>query len=80
MLVENAAKHNMMSKDHSLRIEVNADSQWIWVSNNKTTPPQNIISHNIGLENINMRYHILMNKGIEIINQEQFTVKIPIIT
>ncbi len=79
MLVENAVKHNTMSIDNPLLIEVFIEGDFICIQNTITESPKDKASFKVGLKNINKRYLLLVNKGISISNGEKFTVKIPII-
>ena len=79
MLVENAAKHNQLSKEAPLKIEIGADRKYFWVKNNKTKSPSGIQSFKIGLSNINARFKLLSAKEITVENQENFLVKLPVI-
>ncbi|MDW3647783.1 MAG: histidine kinase [Bacteroidia bacterium] len=79
MLVENAAKHNQLSKEAPLKIEIGADSKYLWVKNNKTKSPSGIQSFKIGLSNINSRFKLLSAKEIIVENKDDFLVKLPII-
>lgn len=81
MLVENAIKHNIISREKPLYISIafDCDSQLI-VKNNiqKKNSPNGSIG--IGLKNISERYRLLMNKVVTIaeINNE-FVVSVPLI-
>jgi sensor histidine kinase YesM len=79
MLVENAIKHNQLSREKPLEIIISSTENSIIIENNITENPKNITSFNIGLKNINTRYLLLVNKTISIIRFEKFTVQIPII-
>jgi len=93
MLIENALKHNLISDKKTLLIEVfNEDERFIVVrnnfiqkpellkiGNNLVDRPQNGDSHKIGLTNIKKRYNYFANKDIDIIFDEKFTVKLPVI-
>lgn len=79
MLVENAVKHNQLSSENPLSIEITHEGKFLQVKNNITDIPNNIHSFNIGLKNINKRYILLCNKGIVIQKNSYFTVQIPII-
>lgn len=80
LLVENCIKHNTVSLDHPLQINLYADKDFIVVENRlqlKTTPEPSI---GMGLENINQRYVHLLEKEVEIVPSEySFKVKLPII-
>lgn len=80
LLVENAVKHNIASKEKPLIINIYSENEFVVVSNNKFIRTDNVISTGIGLDNLNERYKIIANKEIKIIdNNEKFTVKIPMI-
>lgn len=79
-LVENAVKHNVITKAKPLHITIYSDGNNIYVSN----PLQPKIDNSergtgIGLRNIASRYELLMNKDITVIDDgKTFTVKMPI--
>jgi two-component system, LytTR family, sensor kinase len=82
MLVENALKHNEVSKAYPLSIEVllEENNEYIVVKNNLQKKNNVADSTGVGLENIKSRYKFLSDKTM-IITQDTdyFTVKIPII-
>ncbi len=80
MLVENAVKHNQMSADQKLYVKIGHGEKKIHVSNNKTSRPKKVDSLHIGLDNIAGRYELLTHKEIEIVDDEDFTIKLPIIS
>lgn len=78
MLIENALKHNEVSKAHPLSIELTEEGDYIQISNNLQRKKNVLGSTGVGLENIRMQYQILTDKAIEIIEtNEDFIVKIP---
>jgi sensor histidine kinase YesM len=79
MLVENAVKHNQLSIEKPLEINIFTSDNHIIIENNITEIPTNVVSFNIGLKNINTRYLILINKAISVVRANNFTVKLPII-
>lgn len=80
MLVENALKHNEVSKSHPLVIEVFQQNEHVVVRNNIQAKTSVGESSGVGLENIRGRYQFLSDKPIEISrNDEHFTVKVPIV-
>jgi len=80
LLVENCIKHNTVSLDRPLRIQLYSDPDYVVVENRlqpKRTPEPSL---GLGLENINQRYLHLLNKEVEIIRDEHsFKVKLPLI-
>lgn len=79
MLIENAVKHNQLSKEEPLEVKISFEESVILVQNNITKTPNNVTSFNIGLKNINQRYLLLVQKAISVIHSKEFTVKIPVI-
>ncbi len=78
-LVENAVKHNVVDQSQPLNISIIVTGKFLIISNNKTRSPNNVISHNIGLNNLMKRYDMLTKSKIEVINKtNSFEVKIPI--
>ena len=81
MLVENAIKHNVISDDMSLKIEISIEDDFIMVKNN-IQKKKTIISDNepLGLDNLKKRYAYLSDLSVEIIkSKSKFIVKLPII-
>jgi len=81
MLVENAIKHNIISDDMPLKIEMGIEEGFVTVRNNI----QKKISINsgkepLGLENLKKRYAYLSGSSVEVIESDsKFIVKLPII-
>jgi LytS/YehU family sensor histidine kinase len=80
MLVENALKHNVVSKSNPLSIEVFSEGDFIVVKNNVQLKNSVGESTGVGLENIRARYKFLSDKAVEVLQEKGcFIVKIPII-
>ncbi|MEQ6121261.1 sensor histidine kinase [Reichenbachiella sp. MALMAid0571] len=80
MLLENAFKHNEVSKRNQLIITISIDSENIIVSHNKNPMVSEEKSSGVGLNNISARYDFLTGKKIRVVNtDEQFEVSLPII-
>ncbi len=81
MLVENAIKHNIASKEQPLSIDIyDENSDFIIVKNNLQV--KNVIkdSNGLGLNNIKSRYEFLSDKKFEVIKSaDEFIAKVPII-
>jgi hypothetical protein len=80
MLIENAIKHNVVSKEHQLKVNVFvADGQYLVVENTIQPKMDKEPSTGVGLENIRSRYLYLSNKEV-IVKQEhgKFTVMLPL--
>lgn len=81
MLVENAIKHNIISKEKPLIIDIYLKNNNIVISNNLQKRDQEQASTRFGLKNIIDRYTFLSDRNIEISeNDSTFTVSIPILT
>ena len=82
ILVENAIKHNIVSRQRPLHIaiHINGDNT-IVVSNNLQAKQTTEKSTGIGLQNIIKRYNLVSNREV-LINQESnhFTVTLPLIS
>lgn len=80
LLVENAIKHNSISRDIPLKVEIFTEPHFIVVRNTIQKKNEEIVSMGIGLQNIKSRYHILTNKSVIVLEDEDFfVVKIPLI-
>jgi LytS/YehU family sensor histidine kinase len=80
LLMENAIKHNIVSHDKPLHINITVVNNHIVVSNNLQKKNQVHESTGIGLNNISNRYKLLTNQPIIVTETEQlFSVSIPLI-
>lgn len=79
MLVDNCIKHNIISAQHPLKIEISDDRKNITVRNNKQLKKTEE-STGQGLKNIEGRYRFISGEPVKIISDEnQFSVTIPLI-
>lgn len=81
MLVENAIKHNIISDDMPLKIEISIVDGFVLLKNNIQTKTTIVSDKNPqGLENLKKRYAYLSESSMEIIESDgEFIVKLPII-
>ena len=80
MLVENAIKHNVISEEDPLHIRIFQQDGFIVVENDLRRKSVLIDdSPGLGLDNIARRYEFLSDKKVEVIKNEKFTVRLPII-
>lgn len=78
--MENAIKHNIVSSDKPLHIDVFTENGSLVVSNNLQIKNQVNESTGIGLENIRNRYKLLSDVPVKVTsNDSNFTVSIPLI-
>lgn len=80
LLIENAIKHNSMSKKNPLKIEIFIDSEnKLNVMNNLQERESHMASTGVGLKNIEHRYHLLAMPAPEFIKTEtNFVARIPL--
>jgi len=80
ILMENAIKHNIVSSEKPLKIEIFAENGRLVVSNNLQKKNQLSESTGIGLDNIRNRYSLLSEKQVKVTEDgSSFTVSIPLI-
>lgn len=80
LLIENCIKHNIVSLDHPLRIDIYIEGQAIVIANQLQLKLNPESSMGMGLENINQRYIHLVDQQITIDPTDKtFKVKLPII-
>jgi sensor histidine kinase YesM len=80
LLVENAIKHNEVSKTHPLTIKIVSNGEYIAVTNNLKLKFIKQDSPGIGLKNLKERYHHLTNLKPEFyIKNNEYIAKVPLI-
>lgn len=80
LLIENCIKHNIVSKDKPLTIEIYSERDTLVVKNNFQKKEKDEESTGLGLLNIKKRYAILSDREIEIIEDgKSFIVKLPLL-
>lgn len=82
LLIENAVKHNVVSKNSPLQIEVETkkDGEYIMVKNNLRKKIQAVSSTGMGLDNIKKRFAYFTKKPVLINeNPDSFQVLIPLL-
>ncbi|MCB0557693.1 MAG: histidine kinase [Lewinellaceae bacterium] len=81
ILFENAVKHNIISEERPLHIELWVENNRLIVRNNLQRKRQALPSTNLGLQNIKNRYAFFSEEKVDVIETtEYFTVSIPLIT
>lgn len=80
LLVENATKHNAVSPDNPLKVDIFSDGETLTVTNNlipRVSPSQ---SSGLGLNYIREQYNERSPKSVGIIRTDQnYTVKLPLL-
>jgi len=81
MLLENAIKHNVISKDNNLNIKVYVEDKTYLVVENNINPKKEVEnSMGIGLNNIKNRYMFLSGKEVKISEESGiFKVSLPLV-
>ena len=81
MMVENAIKHNIISDDMPLKIEMEIEDGFVIVKNNlQKKKTINSGKEPLGLENLKKRYAYLSDVPVEVIESDsKFIVKLPLI-
>lgn len=81
LLVENAVKHNVVSKQSPLSIELfTTEGKQLVVNNNLNRKIQKENSTRIGLRNIESKYKLMNQEGFQVVEGEQnFMVVLPLI-
>jgi hypothetical protein len=80
MLVENAVKHNQISKENALMVYISAiDNTYISVTNTKTKAINPAQSFKVGLDNIKQRYRFFTEEKVAVRDDEKFTVLLPVL-
>lgn len=80
LLLENAIKHNVVSKSKPLLIEVKADNKTLMVENKLQPKSTKLPSTKMGLKNIDDRYKLISDRPMVIDkDQSSFSVSIPLL-
>lgn len=81
LLIENAIKHNALSPEMPLLIEIFIQNETVTVRNICQPKKYPVESTKLGLQNINERFQLLFDQQITIDNNEEsFTVHLPVIS
>ncbi len=80
LLVENAIKHNSISEEQPMKIEILQEADKLVVRNNCNPKSQVEKSTGIGLANIKERYRILSDQEVEVVHDDKiFEVRLPLL-
>lgn len=80
LLLENAIKHNVISKSKPLTIKIYTKDDELVVENNMQAKSTQLPSTKIGLESIQKRYALISGKKLTIINDgKNFIAKVPLL-
>lgn len=82
LLIENAVKHNVLSRSAPLTVEIFTDieQECLIVRNNLQRRTVKVASNKVGLKNIRMKYDLLNKHGFEVREEKSsFIVKLPLL-
>ncbi len=80
ILVENAIKHNMATRENPLKISIFTEDSYVVVENNLQKMATSARSTHIGLKNLGERVRIISGRDLVIEETtKQFTVKLPLL-
>lgn len=80
LLLENAIKHNVISKAKPLEVNITIKNDSIIVDNSIQVKSTQLPSTKVGLKNIEKRYALITSKSVDIQNDgNQFSVSLPLL-
>jgi len=80
LLLENAIKHNVISRAKPLGVNINIKGDYLVVDNLIQKKSTQLPSTKMGLKNIQKRYALISDQSIEIVNDgHQFSVSLPLL-
>ena len=81
LLAENAIKHNIISREQPLTIEIRSESEDVLVVQNTLQIREaGVTSTGIGLKNLSDRYGLLSNRQPEFVSEEgKYVVRVPLL-
>jgi len=82
LLVENAVKHNIISKTQPVKVEIRTENGYLTVANNLNKKARGIMeSTGIGLSNIREKYKLLNRQDVRVQEtNDQFIVTLPLLS
>lgn len=79
-LIGNTVKHNAISSKKPFRVHIYTEDGHLVVKNKKLPMLEPSTGTGVGLSNLNSRYQLLLNREIDIINNDQeFIVRLPLV-
>jgi len=80
IVLENVVKHNKVGNSDTIKTIVLIEEDWLTVTNSKSNFGINSESLGTGLKNLKIRYELLLDKQIQIIDtNSEYKISIPII-
>lgn len=79
-LIGNTVKHNAISSKKPFQVHIYTEDGYLVVKNKKLPMLEPSTGTGVGLSNLNSRYQLLLNREIDIINNDQeFIVRLPLV-
>lgn len=79
-LIDNAVKHNTITRNHPLHVTIRVENGVLEVSNPRRPKLEPEPSTGIGLENLRNRWQLITGRDVEILATEEcFTVRLPLL-
>ena len=80
LLLENAIKHNVISKAKPLEINIHVKDDYLTVENKIQKKSTQLPSTKVGLTNIKKRYALISDRPVDVVNDgDQFSVSLPLL-
>lgn len=81
LLIENALKHNVVTREHPLTIHIEAQDEYLWVKNEINPKVHFESGTKVGLNNILERYKLLTSRPVQVLkDQLNFEVALPLMS
>lgn len=81
LLLENAVKHNVITSNNPLKINIYEERGYLVIENNYNPKESLTKSTRVGLKNINQRYSLITKAPVEVIKTNKtFKVRLPLLT
>lgn len=80
MLLENAIKHNVVSRRRPLHVHMEVEGEWLVVRNNLQPKTEEQTKPGTGLRNLESRYRLLFDRSVELRSSDLFfEVRLPLV-
>jgi sensor histidine kinase YesM len=80
LLIENAVKHNVVSPEQPLKLQMFTENEQLIITNNLQPRTKIVQSAGVGLENIRSKYKLLNQPAVKVMqSKSDFTITLPLI-
>lgn len=80
IIFENIFKHNIISEDKPIKIEIRNTKEYLIISNNINSKGKKSLSNKIGIENITSRYKFFTDKKVIIEKDSNYSIHLPLLS